>query len=485
MHWGRFTAKIQASYLPHLNSRRLRTVTAPVIKIACGAGFLGDNPDAPRRLVEGAEIDVLTLEHLAELTMSILARQRHKDPNLGYSTDLPQIISDLSPALREQPQLRIVTNGGGVNPIAAARKVGEILKTEDLGSLPIGVVLGDDVKDQVPRWLSEGVPLANVDDGRPLKELDRPIVSANVYLGAKQIADLYAQGARIILTGRVADASLTLGPSAAHFGWKWDDWNTLAAGSVAGHLIECGAQVTGGYSNEWRGRHLAEVGYPIAEIEPSGACTITKPPRTGGVVDRLSVSEQLIYEIGDPKHYRTPDVDCDFTTVQIAEQGKDRVHVFGATGAPAPEMLKVSMAYADGFMTSGQLLVSSYDARSRAEECANIIRKQLERSGDLPDRWLVEYLGDTGDAEVPGVVRQIVLRIAAWHPTAGPLEKFARLIAPLITSGPAGLAGYAAGRPQVRPVYAYWPTLIPRELVAPESILKSAQEWAASPGVGR
>jgi hypothetical protein len=461
-------------------------LTFPLLKIANGAGFLGDNPDAPRRLVEGAQVDVLTLEHLAELTMSILARQRQKDPTLGYSGDMVEIIADLVPALKAQSQLHIVTNGGGVNPIAGASKVAEVLTAAGLGDTPIGVVTGDDIKDKIQDWLAQGLPLNNFDTGQPLKELNKPIISANAYLGAKQIADLYAQGAKIIITGRVADASLTLGPAAAHFGWKWDDWNTLAAASVAGHLVECGAQVTGGYSNQWSGRNLAEVGYPIAEIEQSGACTITKPISTGGVVDRLSVSEQLIYEIGDPKHYLTPDVDCDFTTVKIEDQGKDRVRVTGATGAKAPEMLKVSMAYADGFMAAGQLLVSGYDAPSRAQECANIIKKQLENSGDLPQRWLVEYLGGMNyqvvkpsEFERKGTSQSVVLRIAAWHPTAKSLEKFARLIAPLITSGPAGLAGYAAGRPQIRPVYAYWPTLIPRERVVAVSKMISAKDWVA------
>lgn len=468
-------------------------MTSPIIKIANGAGFLGDNPDAPRRLVEGAQVDVLTLEHLAELTMSILARQRQKDPSAGYSGDMVEIMADLLPALKAQSQLRIVTNGGGVNPLAGAQKVAEVLCKAGLNDLPIGVVTGDDIKDQIPGWLAQGIPLNNFDTGQPLKELGKPIISANAYLGARQIADLYAAGARIIITGRVADASLTLGPAAAHFGWKWDDWNTLAAASVAGHLIECGAQVTGGYSNQWYGRNLAEVGYPIAEIEESGDCTITKPPKTGGIVDRLSVSEQLIYEIGDPKHYLTPDVDCDFTTVKIEDQGANRVRVTGATGHAAPGTLKVSMAYADGFMAAGQLVVTGDDAHVRAMECAGIINKQLRSSGDLPDRWYVERLG-LGEASakpypqpMPSKYREIVLRIAAWHPTAKPLEKFTRLIAPLITSGPAGLAGYAAGRPQIRPVYAYWPTLIPRELVTPESVIKTARDWAATsvPGVAR
>jgi hypothetical protein len=309
------------------------------------------------------------------------------------------------------------------------------------------------------------------------------IVSANAYLGARPIADALAKGARIVITGRVADASLTVGPAMHEFGWPWDDWNKLAAASVAGHLIECGAQVTGGYSVNWAEFDLADVGYPIAELTDDGAALITKPAGTGGAVTRRTVVEQLVYEIGDPRHYLTPDVDCDFTSVQVVDLGGDRVQVSGATGRPPPDTLKVSLAYRDGFMASGTLLVYGPDCREKAEACGRIILERCKLSGYDLARTNIELLGFGGGMpgawfwrkyQPPG---ELMLRVTAHDPRREAVECFARKFAPLITSGPAGLAGYAAGRPQVRPVFAYWPTLVPADLVEPFVDVAPAKKW--------
>lgn len=439
------------------------------LRVANGAGFLGDWLAAPRRLVEAAEVDVLTLEYLAELTLSILARIREKNPQAGYANDLLEVLRDLTEPLRNQSQLKIVTNGGGMNSLACARAAGEILAAAGMGGDVIGVVTGDDLLPRIDELLAAGVPLANMATGEPLSAIRERVVSANAYLGAAPIADALAGGARYVITGRVADASLTLGPTAHAFGWQWDDWDRLAGGSVAGHLIECGSQVTGAYSVEWQGRSLADVGYPIAEFEADGSCVITKPPGTGGVVDRLSVAEQLVYEIGDPRHYLTPDVDVDFTGVSLAEVGPDRVRVTGARGGARPDTLKVSLAYRNGFMAAGQLLVVGRDAKAKADTSAEIIRTRLAEVGCTPERWHVELLGD--DA------REILLRLAVHDPDRRKVERFTREIAPLITSGPAGLAGYAAGRPEVRSVFAYWPTLVPRELVPAAVDVRTAKAW--------
>jgi hypothetical protein len=310
-----------------------------------------------------------------------------------------------------------------------------------------------------------------------------PIASANAYLGAKPIADALAQGARIVITGRVADASLTVGPAMHEFGWRWDDWHKLAAASVAGHLIECGAQVTGGYSARWQNYELADVGYPIAELSEDGSAVITKPAGSGGAVTRRTVVEQLVYEIGDPQHYLTPDVDCDFTTVDVGEIGPDRVQVTGATGRPATDTYKVSLAYRDGWMASGTLLVYGPDCREKAEACGRIILERCKLAGFELARTHVELLGFGGG--VPGAwfwrkyqsPGELVLRVAAHDPRREAVECFARQFAPLITSGPAGLAGYAAGRPQVRPVFAYWPTLVAKRLVQSVVDVKTAREW--------
>ena len=457
------------------------------LRIANGAGFLGDWTLAPRRLVERADVDYLTIEHLAELTMSILARLREKDPNAGYAEDFLDVLRSLTPALKKQPRLKIIANSGGMNPPACVRATAKILAEGGLGDTPIGCVTGDDLLPRLNELLRSGCDFTNLDTGEPLQSAIRnpqsAIVSANAYLGARPIADALAAGARIVITGRVADAALTVGPAMHEFGWKWDDWNKLAAASVAGHLIECGAQVTGGYSVDWEKYDLANVGYPIAELSADGNAVITKPSGSGGAVNRRTVVEQLVYEIGDPQHYLTPDVDCNFTTVEVDEIGTDRVAVKNATGRPATDTYKVSLAYRDGWMASGQLLVYGHDCREKASKCGEIILERCKLAGFDLARTHVELLGYGGG--VPGAwfwrkyqsPGELVLRVTAHDPRREAIECFSRQFAPLITSGPAGLAGYAAGRPQVRPVFAYWPTLMPKSLVQPQVEVRTVKEW--------
>jgi hypothetical protein len=451
------------------------------IRIGNGAGFWGDNLDAPRRLVESSRLDYLTLEYLAELTLSILARLREKDPTAGYAHDFLPVLKSLVPALKAQPQLKIVTNAGGMNPASCAKAAAAILREAGLGDTVIGVVSGDDLLPRMAELQAAGCPLENLDDGRPLSELKQPIVSANAYLGAQPIAAALAQGARIVITGRVADASLTVGPAVHEFGWQWDEWDKLAGASVAGHLIECGAQATGGYFSDWQPLDLTHVGYPIAELESDGTCVVTKPAGSGGAVNRLTVASQLVYEIGNPQHYLTPDVDCDFTTVQLDDLGEDRVAVAGATGRAAPPTLKVSTAYRDGFMADGRLLVYGRDCYAKAQACAMIIFQQLADAGFEYERTYFEVLG--AGAGVPGLrpppaeLTEVVLRLAVHDPRREAVERFTRQFAPLATSGPAGLAGYTQARGEVRPVFAYWPSLVPREVVKPEVLVKPAGEW--------
>jgi hypothetical protein len=449
------------------------------VLVGNGAGFLGDQLEAPRRLVESVRLDYLTLEYLAELTLSILARQREKDPAAGYAADFLEVLASLAPALVDQAGLRIVTNAGGMNPPACAAAASSVLCAARLSDVRIGVVTGDDLVARLPELQQAGCRFEHQDTGQPFDTQYQSPVCANAYLGAAPISQALAQGARIVVTGRVADASLTLGPVAHEFGWAWEDWNRLAAGSVAGHLIECGAQVTGGYLADWYGLDLAHVGYPIAEIAPDGSAVITKPKDTGGRVSRETVAAQLVYEIGDPAHYLTPDVDCDFTTVDVAESGVDRVHVSGATGRPAPTDYKVSLAYRNGYTTSGQLLVHGPDCVRRARHCAEMVFARLRDAGWTFEETLVECLG-AGEG-VPGAPAfdppEVVLRISVRDPRRTAVERFGRELAPLVTSGPAGLAGYVTARGPVRPVYAYWPTLVPRELVQAKVEVRTAAEW--------
>lgn len=453
------------------------------IRIANGAGFLGDQIDAPRRLVEAAEVDYLTLEYLAELTLSILARARQKNPDAGFAADFIDVLGSLCPAMRGQPQLRIVTNAGGVNTLSCARAAAKLLCDVALETELIATVSGDDLLTRLDELQTNGCAFENLDTGAPLSDLAQPVVCANAYLGAAPIVEALSNSARIVITGRVADASLTVAPAVHEFGWQWDDWNRLAGASVAGHLIECGAQVTGGYSTDWRQFDLGDIGYPIAEVADDGSAVITKPPGSGGIVNRHTVTEQLIYEIGDPRHYLTPDVDVDFTTVQLEEVGQDRVAVRCATGGPAPDSYKVSLAYQDGYMAASQLLVYGDDCLDKAETCVEIIRQRLDRAGVPIERMHVELLG-RGDA-VPGShcrdnPPEVMLRIAVHCAQREAAERFAKEIAPLITSSPAGLAGYATGRATVRPVFAYWPTLVPKEVIQPIVEVRAARKWLES-----
>jgi hypothetical protein len=451
------------------------------LRIGNGAGFLGDNLDAPRLLVAAAELDYLTLEYLAELTMSILARAREKDPGAGYARDFIDVLRSLAPALARQPRLRIVTNAGGVNPPACARAAAEVLVAAGLEGTQIGVVSGDDLLPRLGELTSRGCQFAHFDSGKLLDNHAGQLVAINAYLGAEPIARALDNGARIVIAGRVADASLTVGPAVHHYGWRWEHTDRLAGASVAGHLIECGAQVTGGYFHRWQDMRLAEVGFPIAELAPDGACVITKPAGSGGAVNRHTVAAQLVYEIGDPAHYLTPDVDVDFTTVELDEIGPDRVAVRGATGGPAPEAYKVSLAYRAGYMAAGQLLVYGADCVPKARACAEIILARLRRAGVELAETHVELLG--ASAGVPGLhepppdLREVVLRIAARDERREALERFLREFAPLATGGPAGVAGYTAAAGTVRPVFAYWPTTIPQELVSPHVEVRCAAEW--------
>jgi hypothetical protein len=451
------------------------------IRIGNGAGFWGDNLDAPYLLACDGSLDVLTLEYLAELTLAILSHLRAKNPKAGYVTDLPELLERTSTDLSNQPELAIVTNAGGLNPEACAVRCGQILARAGLGDLEIATVTGDDVLDKVLHWVRSGVALDNLETGEPLGDISG-LQSANAYLGAQPIAQALESGGRLVVTGRVADASLTLGPAAAHHNWSWDDWDRLAGASVAGHLIECGAQVTGGLWHQWEQLHdFAGIGYPVAEVAADGSAVITKPESTGGLVSAGTVTEQLLYEIDDPACYRTPDVDVDFTTLRVAEQGPDRVEVRGATGRPPSERLKLAMVYRDGWTATGMLAVVGKDAEKKARAAGALVLERTRRAGFTLADALVECLG-AGDV-VPGVVKakegpwEVVLRVTARDPHRLAVDRFCREFAPLITAGPPGIAGYATGRPSPKPAFRYWPALVPRSLIEPRVQVRTAAEW--------
>jgi hypothetical protein len=442
------------------------------LRIGNGCGFWGDNLDAPILLAQHGKLDYLTLDYLAELTMSILALQKQRDPQAGYATDFLDVLERLTPILRDQPSLRIVTNAGGMNPAGCAAKAKGILKKASLDKRTVATVTGDDLMRHLDDLLA-GHSLANMETGEALSSIRSRVVSANAYLGAKPIAEALKLGAAIVITGRVADASLTVGPTSYEFGWNWDDWDHLSAGTVAGHLIECGAQVTGGLWCNWQEvPDFANIGYPIVEIEPSGVFRVTKPINTGGRVNRETVAEQLLYEVADPAAYLTPDATVDFTSVSLRETGSDIVEVSGGRGKPATDSYKVSIAYRDGFMASGMLVVAGPDANSKALRSGEMILERVRRAGWNLERTNIERLGG-GDC-MPGVVPrakeppEVVLRVSVHDSRREAVERFTKEFAPLVTSGPPGIAGYATGRPVVREVFAYWPALLDKQAVPPK-----------------
>jgi hypothetical protein len=437
-----------------------------MIRIANGQGFWGDWLEAPVRLLEQGPIDYLALDYLAEITMSILQKQKQRDPALGYARDFPPLIGRVAKRLREGG-VKVIANAGGVNPLACAREVRRLAP-----ELKVAVVLGDDVLDRIDEFLARGYRLSNLDDGRPLSSVREKILSANAYIGAFPLVEALATGADVVIAGRCTDTALALAPMIHEFGWAAGDWDKLAAGTVAGHIIECGAQCTGGNCQvNWQSLpDLAEIGYPIVEAEPDGTFTVTKHAGTGGRVHSDIVKEQLLYELGDPKNYITPDCVADFTSIQLEDVGEDRVRVSGIRGFPRTPFLKLSIAYAWGWKATGTLVYSWPDALDKAQAADAIVRRRLENLGLDFDEIHTEYLGVNachGPAAAPNPdPPEVQLRIGVRAMERDPVERFTREVIPLVLSGPPTATGFGEGRPAVREVVAYWPTLAPREEIS-------------------
>jgi hypothetical protein len=444
------------------------------IRIAAGQGFWGDLPDAPVRQVEGGPIDYLMLDYLAEVTMSIMQKQKARDPNSGYARDFIPLMKRILPACVERG-IKVTANAGGVNVRGCADAVVAVARELGLGGrVRIGIVAGDDIMSRLDEMLSRGIELRNMDTGEPLSSVRDSIQSANVYLGAAPLVEALNQGAQIVITGRATDTGLTLAPLIHEFGWAADDWNRLAAGTIAGHIIECGAQCSGGNCQyEWRSiPNLADVGFPIAEASPDGTFVITKHEGTGGRVNIPSVKEQLLYEMGDPHEYITPDCVADFTTIHLQDDGRDRVRVFGIQGRPATEFLKVSISYSAGYKAVGTLVYAWPDAYEKAQAADKILRARLDRLGLRFDHVLTEFVGaNATHGPLAGEPRadapEVQLRVGVRGKDRGAIERFTKEIAPLILTGPPAVTGFAGGRPKVEEIVAYWPALIPKTEINP------------------
>ncbi len=454
----------------------------PSIRIGNSQGFWGDRADAAAEMLAlEPDLDYLTSDYLAEVSLSILALQRDRDPTLGYARDFVEVVRSLVPYWRSGGRCRLITNAGGLNPAGCARACAEVLREAGVGSMPIGVVEGDDVLAILRDPTRSSKRFSNLDSGRPISDIADRLVTANAYLGASGIAEGLAQGARIVITGRVADPSLTVAPCLHEFGWRSDEHDRIAGATVAGHLIECGTQVTGGISTDWLSiPDPAHIGFPIVEVDPEGACLVTKPRGTGGVVNTRTVTEQLLYEIGDPDNYLSPDVTVSFLGLRVEDLGHDRVAVRGARGRPAPPTYKVSATFRDGFRAQGMLTIFGRDAEAKARRCGEIVLDRVREAGHTLREATVECLG-SGDVApgIPGLMdrsklMEVVLRIAVADGSKDAVERFSRELMPLITAGPPGTTGYAEGRPKVHAIFRYWPCLIDRGLAEPRVSLISS-----------
>lgn len=442
------------------------------VRVASGQGFWGDLLTAPVDQVRNGPIDYLMLDYLAEVTMSIMQKQRARDPQAGYARDFIALMREILPDCVSK-DIKVLSNAGGVNVAGCADAIKDVAEELGLsGKVRIGVVTGDDILDRLDAFAEQGVEITNMDTGEPLSEIRERVQAANVYLGAGGLVEALDKGAQVVVGGRLTDTGLTLAPLMHEFGWRFDDWDLISAGTIAGHIIECGAQASGGNCQyDWRNiPDLATVGFPIVEAFPNGEFSITKHEGTGGRVNVQSVKEQLLYEMGDPKAYITPDVVADFSSVNLAPDGDDRVRVFGIKGAPNTEFYKVSIAYSAGWKAVGTLVYAWPDAYEKAKAADRILRGRLERLGLKFDLVLTEFVGVnathghlTGEpsADIP----EVQLRFGVRGQSKADVERFTKELAPLILTGPPAVTGFAGGRPKVEEIMAYFPALIPKSLI--------------------
>jgi hypothetical protein len=438
-----------------------------IIRIGGASGFWGESQLATAQLLAGGGLDYIVYDYLAEITMSIMARARAADPERGYAVDF--VSAAVGPNLKEiaRQGVKIVSNAGGVNPQACAADLKALIESSGL-DLRVAVVSGDDLLGDAQRLADRG--LSEMFSGAPFPPVEQ-VASVNAYLGAFPIAEALAAGADIVITGRVVDSAVTLGACIREFGWSADDLDRLAGGSLAGHILECGPQATGGNFTDWElaAGDYAGIGYPIAEIEADGSFVCTKPGETGGLVTRHTVAEQMVYEIGDPQAYVLPDVTCDFTQVTLEQTGPDRVRVRGARGHPPPSACKVSATWADGFRAGQVLFFAGFDAdrkaRCYAEAVLRRARSRLQAAG-LPDfaETCIELIGDEshyGARRALGGAREVALKIAARHQDSKALLVLLQEITGLALGGPPGLTGFAGGRPRPSPVVRLYSFTLP------------------------
>lgn len=441
------------------------------VRVGNAGGYWGDDPRALERQVLGPEPpEFVTSDFLAEISMSILQKQRLRDPAAGYARDFVEQLAPLLGAVRERG-ITVISNAGGVNPEGCAEALLEAANASGT-PLTVAVVSGDDLAPRLGSLREAGVRFDHLETGEPLRDREGAVLSANAYLGAEPVARALAHRPQVVVTGRVTDTGITLAALRSALGWEATDWDRIAQGLVAGHLLECGVQATGGNHTDWRRvPGLGRQGFPVVEAEADGAFTLTKQPGTGGLVSPAAAKEQLLYEIGDPALYLSPDATVDFRNLQAEADGPDRVRITGAKGGPPPDTLKVSLTLKEGFRVEAALFVGGPEVRAKAlaleaalrerlaEDCAAAgIEPPEELRADLvgADGVQRRFAGETATEPTEGLVR-----FAARSAREEPLQRFRKLAPSLLLSGPPGLA-VTGGAPRVSPVVRYWPALVPR-----------------------
>ncbi|GAC1463357.1 MAG: DUF1446 domain-containing protein [Ktedonobacteraceae bacterium] len=453
------------------------------VRIAGGLGFYGDSWQPIKASIERGNVQYVASDHLAELTLAILQKDRQRDPKLGYTRDLVPMLAELLPFALPRG-VKFILNAGGLNPMAAREVLLAALKKFGV-KLNVGVVLGDSVLERLDELQVLGVSLAHMDTGQDIATVRERLLFASAYLGARPLVEALAAGADIVLTGRVADAALFLAPMVHELGWQWDEWDKLAQGIVVGHLMECSGQATGGnFGGDWQSvPDLAHIGYPIAEVSENGDAVITKAPDTGGRVSYDTLREQLLYEVHDPAHYLTPDVDVDMTTLHMEEIGPNQIRVTGATGHPAPKTYKIVAGYEDGYMGQATIGYAWPDALAKAQLAAQIVQQQMSEIGLKPEETLVEYIGynsihgPLADPTYVENLNEVYLRIAIRCAEKRDADKLGRLLTPLGLSGPPFIGG-AGGITPARGLLGIWPTLAPRGIIE-EYVRVSIEEVGA------
>jgi hypothetical protein len=456
------------------------------IRIGNAGGYWGDDPEALRRQVRSGGLHYITTDFLAEVTMSVLQKQRAGNPELGYATDFLYQIRGVLPDLAGAGP-RVISNAGGINPLGCAQALSRICREQNL-HIRIAVIEGDDLRGRLDDLVSQGVSLSNMETGQSFAAVRGRVQTANAYLGAPPVVKALEEDAAVVITGRVSDSGLTAAIPVREFGWDLDDWDRIAAAIVAGHILECGAQASGGNLTDWEEvPSFLNMGYPVVELSRDGSLVVSKPEGTGGLVNRKTITEQLVYEIADPAEYLTPDVVADFTSISLEEEGPDRVRLWGFKGKPKPGHLKVSIAYDNGFKAHGTLIVSGPGAARKSRVIAETL---WERLGVPFEETSTEFVGLNAchrHLAPPVDPPEVLLRLGVRDQQRSRVEEFARHLPSLILNTVSGVAIVGA-RPRIQQVVAYWPCLVPAHLITPEvTVLDTGRRFAVPwvpPGAG-